>query len=150
MHVEIQLNPVDDSMLPALADLCGQLGYPTEQDQLAFRLQQILTQSNHFLRAAQLDGIICGLVHAHMVDLLTSARCVEVAGLIVSEVYRQHGIGRALMGQVEDWANQQDINLIYLRSNIIRKEAHQFYKSIGYECIKQHLTFRKTIPSRTG
>jgi len=150
MVEKLQLKPVDVSMLPALVNLCAQLGYPTDQSQLVIWYQNIISHSDHFLRTAHMDGLVCGWVHAYVVDLLTSPLCIEVAGLVVDDAYRQHGIGRALMSQVEEWATQQDITVIYLRSNIIRKEAHQFYESIGYECIKQHLTFQKIISSRTG
>lgn len=150
MVIELHYKPVDGSMLPALADLCGQLGYPNGQVQLASQLTNILSHADHFLWAAQVGGVAHGWVHAHVVDVLTSPRCVEVAGLIVDEAYRKHGIGRALMTLVENWATAQGITSIYLRSNIIRKEAHCFYESLGYECIKQQLTFLKNLPSRTG
>jgi len=148
--IELQYKPVDSSMLPDIADLCGQLGYPISYDQLASQVQNILSHTDHFLWAAQVDGVAHGWVHAQVIDGLTSPRCVEVAGLIVDETYRKHGIGRALMTLVETWAADQGISSIYLRSNIIRKEAHRFYESIGYESIKQQLTFRKNLPSRSG
>jgi len=46
---------------------------------------------------------------------------------------------------VEAWAKEQDCSIVSLRSNIIRKEAHAFYKNIGYDLIKESYTFRKKL-----
>jgi GNAT superfamily N-acetyltransferase len=69
----------------------------------------------------------------------------EVAGLVVDKDCRGQGVGKELMKAVEGWAKEKDCVIVSLRSNIIRKEAHTFYKNIGYEIVKEQYTFRKKI-----
>ena len=65
--------------------------------------------------------------------------------LVVSENARRQGIGRALVTRAEDWASEHGYTEVRLRSGLHRTEAHEFYKSIGYELAKTSHIFRKTI-----
>jgi GNAT superfamily N-acetyltransferase len=69
----------------------------------------------------------------------------EVGGLVVDEGYRRRGIGRLLMQQAEQWACEKGCWAVYLRSNVVRKDAHAFYEGIGYSNVKTSLAFRKTL-----
>jgi len=69
----------------------------------------------------------------------------EVGSLVVDQDQRGQGIGKALMDKAEAWARQCGITEVRLRSNVIRKEAHQFYEALGYERIKSQFTFRKAL-----
>jgi hypothetical protein len=37
--------------------------------------------------------------------------------------------------------------VVSVRSNVIRKEAHEFYKGLGYEPTKSQFKFRKKLPT---
>jgi GNAT superfamily N-acetyltransferase len=76
--------------------------------------------------------------------VMTQAR-VEVAGLVVDEKYRGRGIGRALMQHAEAWAREHGCATVSLRSNVIRNEAHAFYKGLGYSLVKTQHAFRKKV-----
>jgi GNAT superfamily N-acetyltransferase len=128
-----------------LAVLAGQLGYPSTNGQLAHRLAEILSRPDQAVFVAEVAGQIGGWVHVFACPTVESDIYAEIGGLVVEQEQRGQGVGKALMGRAEDWARERGIHEMRLRSNIIRKEAHQFYEGIGYENIKAQFTFRKTL-----
>lgn len=135
---------IEDS--PRLADLCRQLGYPAEEHEIRRRLDGLLADPIHALLVAETTpGVVVGWVHGYLRRLLIADRYVELGGLVVDAAYRGRGIGRMLMERMEEWAKAQGAGMIYLRSNVIREQAHRFYRQIGYEQIKTSLTFTKSL-----
>ena len=131
--------------LPALADLCTQLGYPSTTGEIKRRLEVILEQTGHAVFVAEVDGQAAGWIHVYASPTVESQPCAEIGGLVVDKVHRGQGIGRALLAEAEMWARQKDIPEVRVRSNVIRKEAHRFYGALGYENIKTQFTFRKRL-----
>jgi len=68
----------------------------------------------------------------------------EIGGLVVEEGWRGSGIGRRLMQQAEQWAQEQGCWAMHVRSNILRERAHRFYERLGYQSIKTQRVFRRT------
>jgi GNAT superfamily N-acetyltransferase len=64
---------------------------------------------------------------------------------VVDKEFRRQGIGAKLMKKAEDWAKENGYAEIRLRSGGQRKEAHEFYKAIGYENINWQQLFRLKI-----
>lgn len=130
---------------PILAILCEQLGYPVLCDAVESRLQHILSDSAHqCLRVAILPEVgVVGWVHVHIVHFLGSDPFAEIGGLVVDAAHRRGGAGRALMRSAEAWACSRGLKTIRLRSNVLRKDAHQFYQGLGYELTKTQYTFQK-------
>lgn len=64
---------------------------------------------------------------------------------MVDEDRRHGGIGRLLMQQAEQWAREKVCWAVHVRSNVVRKDAHAFYETIGYRRIKTQFTFRKAL-----
>lgn len=130
----------------SITDLCFQLGYPAVEEEVSVRLQSILGDKEHAVFVAELPvGQVVGWVHGYIYKLFHCDMMTEVAGLVVDKDSRGHGVGKELMMAVEGWARGNGCNIVGLRSNIIRKEAHTFYKNIGYKLIKESYTFRKGI-----
>lgn len=69
----------------------------------------------------------------------------EIGGLVVDDNYRRMGIGKRLMESIENWAAEKECDKVSLRSGSSRKEAHQFYKDIGFDLIKTQYRFIKEI-----
>ena len=112
---------------------------------MASRLAGILSHPDQAVFVAEVEGRIAGWVHVFACPTVESELYAEIGGLVVDENQRGQGVGKALMAQAEAWASDLGIHEIRLRSNILRKEAHQFYEAIGYEKIKSQFTFRKTL-----
>jgi N-acetylglutamate synthase-like GNAT family acetyltransferase len=128
-----------------LAELITQLGYPASTDEVRSRFELIDHDDEHALFVAELDGKVAGWVHIFIYKLLEADRLGELGGLIVEAAQRGRGLGRRLMEQAEKWAREQGCSAVYLRSNVIRKEAHEFYGAIGYELFKTQHAFRKSL-----
>jgi GNAT superfamily N-acetyltransferase len=133
--------------LAALTELAAQLGYPSNQETVASRLEAVLSYivDNAVLVSTREDGRVVGFVHASIRPLLIADRTAEICGLVVHDSARGKGHGKRLMKAAEQWAGEKNCAEVTLRSNAIRQEAHEFYKSLGYEVYKTSLAFKKKL-----
>jgi len=129
-----------------LAGLSGELGYPTDRAELAERLSGLLDRSDHAVAVAvDPEGGVVGWVHAFAAYRLESAPFAEIGGLVVSEAARGEGVGRRLVEAAEEWATEQGLGSMRVRSNVVRQQAHAFYRHLGYESLKEQAVFRKVL-----
>ena len=142
-----EIRPIRATDASRLTGLLAQLGYPSDVDTVASRLVAILDTANQQLfvaipsDGARIDGYI-GV--ERRLTLLEDER-VEITGLVVDAAARRSGIGRALMSAAEQWASQQGIRTIVVRSNVMRLESHPFYEGIGYQRTKTSHTYIKAV-----
>lgn len=129
-----------------LAELCGQLGYPTSSRQMADRLKSVLRQKTGacFVAETAEEGLI-GWIHVSVTPLLEVERRAEVNGLVVDEGVRSRGAGARLLEAGEHWARKMRCQGVSVRSNVIRERAHEFYLRQGYQHYKTQKAFRKTF-----
>lgn len=131
----------------AVATLSTQLGYASTAEQTLMRFRSIGDAPDARVWVAESqDGRIVGWIHLFGNRLLESDADAEIGGLVVDEAARGRGVGRALVGAAESWARERGYSVISVRSNVIRKEAHEFYKGLGYETTKSQFKFRKRLP----
>lgn len=131
---------------PAVAALSAQLGYPVLPDVLTERLTSIFQEPAHGCFVAEVNGAVVGWVHVFGVFMLTSPQFfAEIGGLVVDTNARRQGIGRVLMSQAEAWVREHGYPEVRLRSGLHRTDAHEFYRSIGYELAKTSHMFRKVL-----
>jgi N-acetylglutamate synthase-like GNAT family acetyltransferase len=129
-----------------IAELSGQLGYPTTAKQMAKRLEAVLKDRDAacFLAETKEQGVV-GWVHLSFTPLVEVQKRAEVNGLVVEEATRSQGAGALLLEAGERWARKQGCKGVSVRSNVIRKRAHAFYLRHGYEHYKTQKAFRKTL-----
>jgi len=127
-----------------IARLVTELGYPVETGTILPRLQAVLVHPDHFVTVAvEPNERLSGVIMAEHRVLLLYGPQVEIMGLSVGSDVRRMGIGRALVKEVEAWAQQIGDRQIVVRSNVVRPESHPFYEKIGYERKKtQHVYAR--------
>lgn len=131
---------------PDLARLAGELGYPSPGPQIKGRFERIGSDRDPAVLVAEDNsGRIGGRVHVFINKLLESDPRAEIGGLVADPAMRRQGIGRALMPHAEDWTRRRGVEMVSLRSNIKRVDAHQFHEGIGYTVAKTPLNFRKQI-----
>ncbi len=113
--------------------LSAQLGYPYSYEVIRKRFAEVSESSLHKLLVARVDGAVCGWVQVckERETLLSDPRA-EITALVVDETVRGKGVGRKLVRAAEEWALGQGLRLMRLRSNVIRTEAHEFYRRVGY------------------
>jgi len=128
----------------AIADLADQLGYPCALPEIRARMARIMQDEDQSILVAELaDSKVVGWVHVFIARRLIVETFVEIGGLIVAEGQRGSGVGKVLLEAAEDWARDRGVSGMRVRSNVIRKEAHRFYKHLGYWRIKQQNVFYK-------
>jgi GNAT superfamily N-acetyltransferase len=118
----------------AVAALLGELGYPTTPAQAADRLARIAADPSTWVILAEVDSEIVGLGALHVQNLVERDEIgCEVAGLVVGERFRRHGIGEVLMQALEDEARRRGGRVMVLNTAHRRADAHVFYEALGYE-----------------
>ena len=131
----------------ALAHLTTELGYPTSGGEIRTRLAELLSRASQFIAVVDRPEGIVGWVAAEERLLLESGRRAEVVGLVVASPVRRLGLGSLLVSAAEEWAQSRGLDTIFVRSNVLRDEAHPFYERLGYRRTKtQHAYIKRLAP----
>ena len=131
----------------AIALLTAELGYPTPAAEMRARLEVLLTHLTHFVAVAEDASGVIGWIAAEERLLLESGKRVELVGLVVTSSVRRTGVGKALVRQAESWARGRGLESMFVRSNVVRDEAHLFYESLGYSRTKTQHAYAKRLVS---
>ena len=129
-----------------IAELSGQLGYPTSAMEMRARLREVLKDKEAacFVAESGKTGLV-GWIHVSTTPLLEVERRAEVNGLVVDEMARSQGAGALLLAAGEKWARGKRCKSMSVRSNVLRERAHGFYLRNGYEHYKTQKAFRKGL-----
>jgi GNAT superfamily N-acetyltransferase len=131
---------------PAVARLATQLGYPSTPAQIERRFRALEAAPEASVLVAEgPDGTVLGWIHVFITRQLESDPGAEIGGLVVDEGARGSGVGSALLASVEAWARERGYEGVSVRSNVVRAEAHEFYKSRGYQVLKSQFKLRKRL-----
>jgi ribosomal protein S18 acetylase RimI-like enzyme len=131
---------------PRLADLAGQLSYPSTAEEIERRLAVMAGSRDHAVFVAETQaGEIAGWIAVFISRGLEINPRGEISGLIVDERFRSQAVGKHLLTRAEEWTREQGCEIVGLRSNVIRDRAHAFYLREGYEHTKTQKTFRKNL-----
>jgi GNAT superfamily N-acetyltransferase len=129
-----------------IAELSGQLGYPTSAKEMKARLRNVLKDKDGACFVAESrEGGLVGWIHVSTTPLLEVERRAEVNGLVVDETERSQGAGAVLLATAERWARGRRCRSMSVRSNVLRERAHGFYLRNGYEHCKTQKAFRKSL-----
>ena len=132
-----------------LAELAGQLSYPSTADEIAQRLAAMAGSREHAVFVAETQvGEIAGWIAVFISRGLEVNPRGEISGLIVDERFRSQAVGKHLLARAEKWVREQGCDVVGLRSNVIRDRAHAFYLREGYQHSKTQKTFRKNLTTR--
>lgn len=129
-----------------IADLAGQLGYPSTGEEVRQRLSQMRDASQYAVFVAEHPGgQIAGWIGLYVFRAVELETTVEISGLIVGEDVRSCGIGKTLLDAAEEWARSIGCSAVSVRSNVTRDRAHRFYAANGYEHTKTQKELRKQL-----
>ena len=119
---------------PSVAALLDELGYPSSPTQARERLERIAADPSMWVLVAEVESELAGLGALHVQNLIERDEpgC-EVAGLVVGQRFRRHGIGELLMRALEDEARRRGGKVMVLNTAHRRADAHAFYEALGYE-----------------
>lgn len=132
--------------LPQVIELAEQLGYQMILADLKMRFQKVIYRpTDKLLVAINVENEVCGWIHLQIQeDMLTESKG-EVRAFVVDAKQRSKGIGKELLKAGEEWIRAQDVDKIFLRTNIAREAAHRFYKRENYELAKTSHMFTKKV-----
>jgi GNAT superfamily N-acetyltransferase len=129
-----------------IAELAGQLSYPSTPDEISKRLDGMRHSNEHAVFVAQVaSGEIAGWLAVFVYHVVEADARAEISGFVVDERYRSQRIGMHLLARAERWAREKGCRAIGLRSNVIRDRAHAFYERHGYQHVKTQKSFRKDL-----
>lgn len=141
----IRFRPARSADAPRLVALIEELGYPSAPARVQARLERLLGRPEQLVVVAEEAGEILGWIHAQEFLSLASEPAALVTGLVVDPAARRRGIGRGLLAAVEAWARAKELGSVRLRARAARREAHAFYRHLGFELAKRQLQFRKEL-----
>lgn len=117
-----------------IATLADELGYPSTEPQMHKRLQTLLPDHrNRVIVAAASEAEVVGWLHIFRQESLESDPFAEIGGLIVAASHRGHGIGARLIEAARQWALDQGLTELRVRSRVERERAHRFYQRLGFK-----------------
>jgi GNAT superfamily N-acetyltransferase len=128
-----------------IAELAGQLGYPSSADEIAKRLDGMQHSNEHAVFVAQVGSDLAGWLAVFVYRVVEADARAEISGFVVDERYRSQRVGMHLLARAERWAREKGCRAIGLRSNVIRDRAHAFYERHGYKHVKTQKSFRKDL-----
>ena len=130
-HVSIRHAEKADAA--ALAQLMGELGYPTRVSDMEMRLDSIMRDPEYRTFVAMCGATVCGMIGT---CCMKSHEHNNVGGrivaLVVSEKNRGRGVGRALVQAAENDFIARNVRRVALTTRITREKAHLFYENLGY------------------
>jgi GNAT superfamily N-acetyltransferase len=92
---------------------------------------EALTEAERTVVVAELDGEVVGMAHVAPSGAANAPHRAEVQRVAVAESARGTGVGRRLMGAVEDAAVDQGLTLLWLTTHE-HSDACAFYEAVGY------------------
>lgn len=132
----LRLRPVRRQDVSQLADLLGQLGYPTTKAALHERLDLWSDDPASWLIGADDDGVLVGVAALHAIPMLeVSGKLARLTALVVDERYRSQGVGQSLVTAAEEQARAVGCVKMEITSSRHRARTHEFYKLLGYDDI---------------
>lgn len=129
----------------AVAQLSGELGYPSNREAVRRRIQAVDPADLLIVAVNEVDLPI-GFIQGRMTRTVEAEARVHIVGLVVSSKVRRAGVGRRLIAEVERWAATTDAEMVVVKSNTARGDAHDFYPAVGYEKLKTQAVHMKRLP----
>ena len=134
-----------------VSKLCDQLGYSTSTNETRTRFEKINKSNDHVIFVAtDHTGKVIGFIHGRLDESLHKGSTCEIPALVIEESKRGMGIGKQLIGAIESWLSERRIENIWLLSNVVRENAHSFYRSNGYQTKKSAHLFEKKLINLTS
>lgn len=144
--MEPAIRPMRTTDAARIAELTGQLGYPSTPEDIGGRFAHLRGRSWDEILVAVDDGDLpIGWIHVSRFASLEASDVALIGGMVVDEAHRAGGIGAALLGAAEGWAREHGASTMVVRSRVTRERAHRFYERHGYAAVKTSRVFEKPL-----
>jgi len=112
--------------------LLSELSCTADEPEIRDRLTRLLDLPTERVFVATVADEVVGMIGAHFAPLLHRDSLVRITSFIVTESYRERGIGKRLLREVEAWALSNGCTQIEVTSGDHHGTAHGFYEHHGY------------------
>ena len=131
--------------ISAIRDILeNDLGYNCGLENLKNRVDEMMKRGNYQIFVACDGDKVVGYVGCvNYLAFELENEGMKIIALAVSKEYRRKGIGTQLLKTAEQWAKENNIEVVLLNSGLPREDAHAFYESQGY--FKKSFGFIKRI-----
>jgi len=143
--MEIFIRDIAEHDAEAINALSIQLGYAMPIEQTLANIKSVQRTKGHAAFVAVHENNIIGWIGVAEAFQIESAPFGEIRGLVVDEKHRGLGVGKMLIDKVIEWTKETGNKTLRLRTNMVRKEAHQFYQHVGFKEIKEQKVFEMKI-----
>lgn len=141
--INLEIRKIDENDYTSICSLYNnELGIKISQSEFNERVNRILENVEH--------DIFVAVCKENIVDFITVAKSmaieqdyIKINGIAIKENYQGQGIVSQLISYVENYAKNQNVDLIILNSGYQREKAHIFYENLGFS--KSSYCFRKKI-----
>jgi GNAT superfamily N-acetyltransferase len=138
---------IDDA--EALARLATQLGYPAGAASMPDRLTRLDSDPNARAFVVSDGEQVVGMTTIHLRDTLNHPTPIaQITLLVVDEMVRSRGAGRALVEAAERWARTRGAKRVAVTTALDRTGAHAFYERLGYRHTGRR--YAKDLPDNSG
>ena len=120
--------------ISAIRDILeNDLGYNCELESLKYRVEEMMKRGNYQIFVAEDDNKVVGYIGCvNYLAFELENEGMKIIALAVSKEYRRKGIGTQLLKTAEQWAKENNVEVVLLNSGLPREDAHSFYESQGY------------------
>lgn len=148
MPAHIRIRSVRPGDMRAIADLMRGLGFNHAVEEITRRWMLIENRASNPALIAEEGQSVRGLVALHIAPMLFYPHpLARITTLVVDPEHRRRGIGRALLEAAECLAEEAGCDVLELTTGKHRKEAHAFYRSMGFEELAFRMERRLNIAS---
>jgi ribosomal protein S18 acetylase RimI-like enzyme len=134
MRTEVAIREARPEDSDAVAELLGELGYPTDTPRVERRLERIGRDPSSRLFVATVNERVAGLAGFHLLPLVEHDEpgC-QLTALVVGATYRRTGVGSELVRTIEREARSRGGRRVVVNTARHREDAHAFYEGLGFE-----------------
>ena len=131
-----ELNEGDlESLIKLYEQLDGANGNYTAEDARKIWKDEIEGNKKIKYFGAVENGKVISTCYVLIIPNLTrlGSSIAFVENVVTDKAFRGQGLGRKIMEKAIDFARQNNCYKVILQSASFRKEAHQFYKNLGFD-----------------
>ena len=135
---EVVIREARDEDAAAIAELLGELGYPTDAASVPARLANMRADGGQWTLVAEASDELGGAQVVGMATIIVrhvinrDEPFGRLASVVVAEEWRSRGIGAALMERTEQICLDAGCSAIEVTSAPHRPRAHDFYRRLGF------------------
>lgn len=109
------------------------------------KIIDVLSHDHEKIFIAVSEDEVIGYIYVNTYDVLFKEPIANVVTFVLNMNKKHNGVGKTLIGAVENWAKENGMKEVRLISNENRTHGHSLFKKLGYEINETDYEFKKSI-----